>query len=233
MKNQIVASIAALPFALGTVFASAGVANAQVIQFDDVDVNGGTLSYDGEGGALIGTDLGVDLLIGIDTPSNTTNPLSCIECKLNFETGLNISEDPYVFSPGGSITVTGTVKDLNDGNDITIAEGTFLTGVFTENIFGSAVEFGGGMGAATFTGIGFDTKDPAISEYFGIDGIEFNFAQTSIAMGDVNVDANGGFSGIVTNVDLDNIPVDVPEPTVLFALGVVAAGLVSRRQKNY
>ncbi|MDY7005877.1 MAG: PEP-CTERM sorting domain-containing protein [Cyanobacteriota bacterium] len=234
MKNQIVASIAALPFALGAVFAGTGAANAQVIQLDDMDANGGTISYDGTGGALIGKNIGIDLITGIGTKfNNEENPLTCIDCFLNFETGLNMGEEPYAFAAGGFITVTGTVKDLNDDNDILIADGTFLSGKFTEKTFGSAVDLGL-MGIATFSSIGVDTKDAAIGEYFGIDTTEYHFGQTSIAIGEVNVEANGGFTGTVTNADLDNIPVDVdvPEPTVLFGLGVVAAGIVSRRRKN-
>ncbi|NEO53814.1 MAG: hypothetical protein F6K54_12425, partial [Okeania sp. SIO3B5] len=112
MKNQIVASIAALPFALGTAFAGAGVANALIIEFDDVSIMGGQLSYDGEGGALIGTDILFDTISGIEHDGTFVSELECMDCKVNFETGGNILEGPpvYTFGSGGSITVTGTVK---------------------------------------------------------------------------------------------------------------------------
>ncbi|NEP81330.1 MAG: hypothetical protein F6K39_26090 [Okeania sp. SIO3B3] len=58
MKNQIVASFAAIPFLI----AGANAANAAVIQFDDKSISGGTISYDGEGGSLIGTDLLLDMV---------------------------------------------------------------------------------------------------------------------------------------------------------------------------
>ncbi len=228
MKNQIFASIAAIPFAVGTLFAATGAANAQVIQFDDINVDGGILSYDGQGGALLGTDLLLDTVFGIDTPNNSGEHLFCEDCKLNFETGANISENPYTFAAGGTVTIEGTVKD----GDTVIASGTVLEGYFSENIVGSAGSFGGFGGFATFTGVGFDTIDENITNYFGIDTEDFAFVQTSIAIGEVTVDSNGGFSGVVTNFDMDNTPASTPEPTTLFGLGVVATGLVASRRKK-
>ncbi|NEO53815.1 MAG: PEP-CTERM sorting domain-containing protein, partial [Okeania sp. SIO3B5] len=103
----------------------------------------------------------------------------------------------------------------------------FLTGYFTEEVVGL-----GTSGALTFSGIGVDTIDSAITSYFNINANDFTFAQTSIAMSSVSVSGNGGFTGTVDNFDMVN-KADTPEPTALFGLGVIAAGLVtSRRQKN-
>ena len=66
---------------------------APLIDFDQV-VDGGSLSYNGTGGALIGTDIRFDLVRGIDTPSEAETELDCIGCLLNFETGTNLSEGP-------------------------------------------------------------------------------------------------------------------------------------------
>ena len=229
MKNQIVASIAALPFALGTVFAGADVANAFIIELDDVFDMGGELSYDGEGGALVGTDLVLDMILGIDTPANSGLALNCIDCKLNFTTGDNILEGPpvYIFGAGGSLTITGTVETQGGMTIFDVADGPFLTGSFTEDVVGL-----GTSSALTFTSIGVDQIASQITSYFGVNTNDFTFAQTSIAMSDVSILGNGGFVGEVDDVDMVNNAI-VPEPATLFGLGVVTAGLVtSRRQKN-
>ncbi|NEQ71619.1 MAG: PEP-CTERM sorting domain-containing protein [Okeania sp. SIO2C9] len=221
MKNQIVASIAAIPFLI----AGANAANAAVIQFDDETISGGTISYDGEGGSLVGTDFLLDMVMGIDTNANDGAELVCDSCVLNFETGANISEDGfYTFGSGGSVSITGTVRD--DLGEI-IADGELVSGSFTGDISVGANDF-----SAAFLGLGVNEVNSDLSSFFGIETTDFIFAQTVIAMEDVEVENNGGFSGVVTNVDFDSKAQKVPEPTVLFGLGVVVAGLtVSRRQK--
>ncbi len=76
---------------------------APLIDFDQV-VDGGSLSYNGTGGALIGTDISFDLVQGIDTPSEAGTELDCIGCLLNFETGTNLSEGPLYQWRGGGPT---------------------------------------------------------------------------------------------------------------------------------
>ena len=252
MAKQFLESVAALSLLAGGFMAFSSAAEAAVIQFDDEMINGGTLFYDGEGGPLMGTDLLLDLVMGIDTPLNSgeSGGLLCEDCKLNLKTGANLSEFPYQFdSEGSSLTITGTVKN----GETEIATGTLVTGSFTETVIGSA-----NGDAVVFTSIGLDTMDAGISAFFGIDATKFRFAQTSIAIGDVELLTdqeneeneelllNGGFIGTVTNVDMDNFPIEpeenppigpeentpvsVPEPATLLGLGVVGAALgVSRR----
>jgi hypothetical protein len=137
MKNKLIATLAAIPFAVAGVF-NASVTNAvPIIQFDDQSVDGGLIKYDGEGGSLIGENFKLDIILGIDTPDNNRIELNCEDCVLNFETGANISESPYIFALGGSVTIEGTVKDdLNN----TIASGTLVSGSFTEDIIGFACD---------------------------------------------------------------------------------------------
>ncbi|GAB4239715.1 MAG: hypothetical protein Kow0049_27200 [Stanieria sp.] len=226
MTLNKVLGIAAL--ATASIVSVVGSAEAAVIQFDDKTVHGGTLYYDGVGGGLVGKDLLLDTVLGIDTPSNSGKELSCLGCKLNFVTGANISETPsYEFASGGSITITGKIMDgLTE-----IVNGTLLTGKFTENVLGNIA-----LGKATFLGIGIDTVNAALSSYYGVNTTDFTFAQTSIAAKDVKVQSNKGFTGIVTNTDFDTTPVQTtPEPTAtlgLLAVGAFAANSAAKRKKQ-
>lgn len=224
ISNKVL-GIAAL--ATASIVSFAGSAEAAVIQFDDKTVNGGTLSYNGTGGALVGKDLLLDTVLGIDTLLNNGKTLSCVGCKLNFTTGNNISESPYEFASGGSVTITGKILDgLTE-----IVNGTLLTGQFTENIVGSVAG-----SFAVFSGIGIDSVNSALSSYYGVDTTDFTFAQTSIAAKNVTVKANKGFIGTVTNTDFDTKPVQTtPEPTAtlgLLAVGALAANSAAKRKKQ-
>jgi hypothetical protein len=57
-------------------------------------VAGGTLSYGGEGGALVGTHTGFHLVTGAATPANNGALLQCASCNLDFTTGANLTEGP-------------------------------------------------------------------------------------------------------------------------------------------
>ncbi|BAU65761.1 hypothetical protein STA3757_31520 [Stanieria sp. NIES-3757] len=223
ISNKVL-GIAAL--ATASIVSFAGSAEAAVIQFDDKTVNGGTLSYDGNGGSLVGTNLLLDTVLGIDTPANNGKTLSCVGCKLNFATGANISESPYEFASGGSVTITGKILDgLTE-----IVNGTLLTGQFTENIVGSVAG-----SFAVFSGIGIDSVNSVLSSYYGVDTTDFTFAQTSIAAKNVKVNPNKGFSGTVTNTDFDTTPKTTPEPTAtlgLLAVGALAANSTAKRKKQ-
>ena len=76
---------------------------APLIDFDQV-VDGGSLSYNGAGGALTGTDIRFGLVRGTETPSEAGTELDCIGCLLNFETGTNLSEGPLYQWRGGGPT---------------------------------------------------------------------------------------------------------------------------------
>ncbi|AFZ37108.1 PEP motif putative anchor domain protein [Stanieria cyanosphaera PCC 7437] len=214
--------------ATASIVSFAGSAEAAVIQFDDKTVHGGTISYNGTGGSLVGKDLLLDTVLGIDTVLNNKKELSCVGCKLNFVTGANISETPlYEFASGGSVTITGKILDgLTE-----IVNGTLLTGTFTENIFGNVAN-----GFAVFTGIGVNSVNSALSSYYGVNATDFTFAQTSIAAKNVKVEKNRGFTGTVTNTDFDTKPVQTtPEPTAtlgLLAVGAFAANSAAKRKKQ-
>jgi hypothetical protein len=72
------------------------------LNFDNPTVDGGTVTYDGLGGAVIGTDVIFQQVIGVDTPLNSGTVLFCTPtCLLDFTTGDNIAEGPPVYSFNG------------------------------------------------------------------------------------------------------------------------------------
>ena len=101
------------------------------LTFDNPTVDGGTISYDGAGGPLVGTDIIFQQVIGVDTPANGGTSLFCwpVNCLLNFTTGDNITEGPpiYTFGGGGSLTLTGGLNTKIDGTGVqVVAPGTLL-----------------------------------------------------------------------------------------------------------
>jgi hypothetical protein len=203
-------SMGSLVLAMSFVLATGTLCPASVLlSFDDDIVHGGTISYDGSGGPLIGSDILFDRVTGVGTPLNNGDQLTIINGKLNFTSGANVTEGPvWTFSGGGSFTLTGTVMD----GATTVAMGTLLSGSF------STVSVSGALGTLILVGVGIDTKHPGLLDHFGIEAEEFTFANTEIAMSSVTVGTNGSFSGSVTNADLDNSPI-VPEATSLLVWG--------------
>ena len=191
---------------------------AQYLEFDDISLSAGTISYGGADGidALIGTDLLFDLVVGIGTP--VTGPLQIIGGKLNFTTGPNISETPsvYTFSGGGSFTLTGTVikPDLS-----VVALGTLLTGSFVGDQFVAGL--GGGNGL--FSGIGTDEKNLDLLAYYGLPPGLFEFATTGIGFAAAGLEPDGGFVATVGDSDLVNR--GIPEPST-YAAGVAVCALI-------
>lgn len=204
---------------------------SQVLEFDDVTLFGGSLSYGGAGGVdpLVGTDILFDLVTGVGT--TPSGPLAILGGKLNFVTGPNVSETATLdtFSGGGSFVLTGTVikPDLT-----VVATGTLLTGHFV----GDSVVLGLGGGNGLFSGVGIDTKNPDLLAYYGIDaGTGFDFAHTDIGFAPAGVGANGSFLANVIDADLANTAQPIPEggsTLAMCGLGLACTVIVTRRFKR-
>ena len=219
MKNQIVASIAALPFALGAVFAGAAEAAGLTGRiafngfFTNITLSEGELSFNPNPG---------DLIASVTTGSFTQFNAATIQGPLTFDgSGDSPFEVTSVTNPfldlgtfGNPDTSDGiNTFALHSGSTVTVTDTTGgaeimldLNGWFTDE-FGEQTK---GIGNITFQMAGVDAE--YIEGIFdgSIDPIETTFSGEVIA---------------------EMKP--VPEPTVLFGLGVVTAGLVtSRRQKK-
>jgi hypothetical protein len=193
---------------------------------------GGTLSYDGEGGPLVGTGIGFGALSGFDTVANAGVPLFCVpSCTLDFATGGNTAEGTvgggaWSWEGGGSFILDGTLNTASDGSGSEIASGTLLAGEFT-----GALGFVGPAGRLLAIGLGEDEKVAGLLQFYAIpDFLPFRFAETNIVASGLTVGANGSLDGSVTNADLTNT--QIPEPGTLLLLGTGAAALGLRRWRR-
>jgi hypothetical protein len=191
---------------------------------------GGTLSYDGAGGPLVGTNIGFGVLAGFDTALNSGTPLFCVpDCTLNFETGANTAEGTigggaWTWDGGGSFVLEGTLNTVADGSGTEIADGTLLVGTFE-----GALGLVGSAGRLLVIGVGEDEKIGALLEFYAIPSFpDFRFANTEIVATGLVVGADGSLDGTVANADLTNTQVSEPMSLLLFGTG--AAGLAALRR---
>lgn len=234
-KTLATTSIAAA--ALGLSFS----ASAAVINFDQQNAESpaGSVSYDGNGGGLVGTDISFDRinLNGGSVPAGNQSVLDCVSCVINFTTGNNIEEGQtsrmWSFGGGGTFELTGNaVAD----NGATIADGTLFSGIFGNNPQ-LVVKTGESSFNASLSGT--DDFNADLAGYFGLDAEgNYDFSTTEIALGNATFSDDGAFdSGKLTNADVAVEPTrnDVPEPAAigLFAIGMalVLGGLGFRRKQ--
>jgi hypothetical protein len=221
MKNLIATFVVVSTAALGSVTASAAT-----ISFDEgAGSQNGTISYDGIGGALIGTGIDFYTVLGDGTPNNNGVVLTCLGCELNFSTGANISasSSSLVFAGGGTFTVTGELL-----NGVTsVANGTLVSGSFQGTPNATIIP-----GSAIFAGFGIDTKHQDLLNFYGITAADFTFANTAIALGScTSQGGSGGFSCGVQDADLVNTSV-VPLPAAAGLFGSALLGLVGAARRK-
>jgi hypothetical protein len=209
-----------LALAVGAWSASA---QAATITFASLLGAGGTLSYDGAGGAMIGGSIGLDTVVGGGTPSNAGVILACVGCELSFTTGGNTLEGPPVWTFGGnaalgSFTITGSIPLLG-------ISGTLLTGSVA---IGSALNFGQLTGSV----LGPDIKRPELVAFYGLTGYEFTYANTDIVL-TPTIGADGSFTGTVETATVTNTATTpVPEygsTMTLLGLGLLGLGTLRRK----
>lgn len=203
---------------------------APILDFGVIASTAGSVSYATAGGALVGSGIPVDQIVGLGTSSNSGVAVTCVNCTLNFTTGVfagSSSPTQWDFNPGGSLQIVGGVDFGNDGT-VDIPVGTML---LSGSFFGKAMVLGSDN-VKVATGGFQDMKDAALLAFFGLPanvGYQGGFNLQFWGRGD----APGTFASTqVRSGDFVNSPVPEPATMLLFGSGLLAAGLAGRRGRK-
>ncbi len=199
-------------------------AMAMQLSFNMNAPTSGTISYGGTGGALSGSNIDVDNVVGQSTPANANVTSTCLNCVLNFTSGLlSTSGGPnpnnngwWRFGSGGSITITGGVDFLDATPDIATGS-TLLSGTF-----GSAfVQDLGGPGFKVTFGSFTDTKHASLLSYYGMPSGNYDGALTILFNSQNNGTGSAFTSTSLIGGTITNAPVPLPAAVWLFGSGLL------------
>jgi hypothetical protein len=190
----------------------------------------GTVTYGGGGGALAGSNIEVDNVVGLSTPANANVTSVCFSCLLNFNSGILTGSGPqnggwWSFGSGGTISITGGIQ-LQGGTDIS-SGATLLTGSFS-NAF---VQDLGSQFKVTFGSFS-DTKNVDLLSYYGLPLGLYNGALTLLFAATDNGVGSPFTSTSVFSGNVVNSPAPVPLPAAAWLFGSALVGLAGVLRKK-
>lgn len=201
-------------------------ASAGTIDFNILLPPSGLIFYDGSGGPLTGSNIGVDTVRGTGTPDNA-GTYACIGCRLDFQTGnfLTGNSTGWIFggaNPTSFISVSGMIDTDGDsvGDLPLLMVGDFIGPQLVVDLFTV-----GPFDAGLTVGIFVDVKNPALTDFFGMPSSPY---VGGLALGWIGfADPPGAILARATRGVVRNT---VPEPStsVLLVLGLAGLGAPRR-----
>jgi hypothetical protein len=207
---------------MALLFASRPASADFIIEFDDITIQGGSLTQSGS--IITGTDIVFDIITLQDTSSSTV--LKAAQCGLTGSAAtaclLNFTLDTGTSTGTITMTAPGGVYDAgadnqpftgDTGAQILLNGDTVLSGILTG---------GGFTTTTTFGADGFDEKNPALLDFFDLFIVgDFTLSNTEIRR---------STGGVVRDADLINSGdiFFIPEPGMLMLFGVGLFGVARR-----
>ncbi len=216
-----------------------GPANASQIHFDlNLPDTSGAIYYAGGNTPLMGENIPVHIVTGLDTPSNNGIEFNIINGLLNFQTGnltsysSNGGNQMWTFSNGGSLTLSGTV-DVDGEGDVDPDEPTgdlVYDGEFYSNF---VLELGAGSFNywVTIESLS-DSKNEDLVDLFGMpNGLYDGGFNISFLAEVINEDTHAFQSIDTLTGDFTNMPVPIPGAIWLLGSGLIGLVGISRRKQ--
>lgn len=201
-----------------------GVSFAEFIDFTiPAGGGGGSISYAGGANPLIGTNLAVSTITGINgVPLNNGVALSCVGCVINFQTGAYTSGSglSWTFASGGTFTLTGSIPSIAGGAPTTLMSGYFMSDSIVGQLPLPQIP---GLGAFTIAGAAFSTiLDPALTNFYGTPADPMRYASNFNISFYTNGSPAGAFSS--NAIASGNLTAAAPEPVSIVLLGTALIG---------
>jgi len=197
------------------------VAPAQAVPILDFNMDaahpaGASISYAGGATPLVGVNISVDSVLGIDTPVNNLVSVPFIGI-LNFTSGNYVGggAGQWNFAGGGSISIDDGPQNI-------------LSGAFTS----ARVEISPNGFRVVIAGFD-DIKWEELTDFYGLPTGPYS-GSMNLSFETTGVPPNAFSSSRVLSGDITNTPGKVPEPIslILLGFGLAGAGLVRRWRKK-
>jgi MYXO-CTERM domain-containing protein len=188
---------------------------------------GGKLSYVGGASPLIGTDLGVGSITGLETPLHSQGSLTLNSANLSFTTGSGFVSPSIKgetdFAPGGSLEIVGGVPGLGIPAGTQLMSGSFTKDNFVRSLGDGDLKIQGGA----FINI----VNPTLAAYYGLPTGGTMYLGGLAALFSGPTTPSGAFSSSdLTSGSVTTSPVPEPGTFAVFA-ALAVGGLVAYRRR--